>query len=94
VSSAYYIESLDLGTVREKFALVPTLGGRVGAVYCAQLDAPAFVHFGSGPAWPLEQGKTYPPCPPETDGIQISNPLGAGTLVLGISYDQGEIAPA
>jgi hypothetical protein len=91
VSSAYIREVLDLSTVRNQASILSTLGAKVATVYVQQLDSPAQIHFGGGQPWILEQGKDYRPCPPERDGIQITNALGGGLLILGITFDAGEV---
>lgn len=91
MSSVYIVEPVELNQPRESVPIVSTLGQLIASVYVVELPAPASIHFGNGQAWPLEQGKAYNPCPAEKDGIRISNPVGAGTLVLAISMEQGEV---
>ncbi len=93
MSSAYVVEQLDLTAARTVAGITSTLGGRVAAVYVLSLPAAVFLHFGAnGNGIPLEQGKSYEPCPAETDGIFLTNVAAAGTLRLLISYDQGEVS--
>lgn len=87
MSSAYVIESLDLSIARDRQPITSTQGQRVATVYVIDLPAAASIHFGGGQPWKLEQGKTYKPCPGERDGLAISNAVGAGTLVLGLTME-------
>lgn len=89
MSSAYVVENVDLTVAHERLPLVSTLANPVGSVRCVKLPSAAFIHFGQGgQPWPLEV-LTYKPCPPERDGIFITNAPGGGTLVLGIGFDTG-----
>lgn len=90
--SAYVVESLDLAQGRTRTAIDSTLANPVGAVYCIALPAAAQIHFGQGgQEWDLEQGKSYEPCPAESNGIFITNLPAGGRLKLGISFETGQV---
>lgn len=90
--SAYTIEQLDLSQPRAAKAIDSTLANPVGSVYVIALPAAAQIHYGQGgQPWDLEQGKCYQLCPPETNGIFISNITAGGFLKLGITFDTGQV---
>lgn len=91
MSAAYSIEQFDLSVARDRMPIPSTVGANVATVYCRKLPSPASLHYGNNQAWELEQGKDYRPCPAEHDGISLSNPVGAGTLVLVITIDGASV---
>jgi len=92
VSSAYQIEAIDLSAPRDRTPIIATLASPVEAVHVIFAPGPASLHFGQGgQPWPIVQGKSYEPCPPETDGIFVSNIAAAGFLLLAISFASGPV---
>lgn len=93
--AAYQVLQFDLATIRDKEVINTTRNNPVATVSVIQLPAGAGVsiHFGQGgQAWPLlNQGAMFEPCPPERDGVYLSNPAGAGTLILAVTYEGGRI---
>ncbi len=90
MSTAYTVVSFDLSVARTQMPIDGTVQNPVDAVYVIALPAAVSLHFGvSGSPWPAEAGKSYEPCPPERDGIAISNVAAGGLLVLGIGYAIG-----
>lgn len=87
----YGIVTLDLSAAHKQTVLAGTVGAVVNSVYVVALPSAASIHFGGGQAWDLEQGKSYEPCPAELEGIAISNPLGAGLLVLALGFGEGGV---
>lgn len=93
--AAYQVLTFDLATVRDRELIQSTRNNAVATVAIVQLPAGAGVsiHFGQGgngiPL--LNQGMEFQPCPPERDGVYLSNPAGAGNLVLLVSYEGGRI---
>lgn len=84
---------LDLSVARERIVIDSTVNAPVGFITIITLPAGADVgiHMGTGgKRWPLKnQGQFFKICPPIRTGIYVSNPVGGGTLQLGISFDNG-----
>lgn len=92
--SQYKLREFDLAVVRDKIAIydraIP-----IATVAVIQLPAGAStaLRFGQGnddiPL--LNQGMEFKPCPPERDGVYLTNPAGAGILKLLVSFEEGEV---
>lgn len=92
MSSAYTIDLVDLSSPKEKTPIVSTLASPVVGVYIISAPGPATLHFGQGgQPWPVVQGKYYKFCPPETDGIFVTNTVAAGFLSVAVTYEKGSV---
>jgi hypothetical protein len=91
----YRVLTIDLTTARNRENIV--LRDTIVEAVCI-LDAPGglgcSIGFGaSGDMIPLTtQGQTFAMCPGENDGVFFTNPAGAGSLRLLISYAQGPVS--
>lgn len=86
----YEVLNLDLATVRE---LVPITqrGKFVAAVAVTALPVGEVAQLSFGddkPAVDCLVNRTFQLCPPENYGVYITNPAGAGTIQLVISYQE------
>lgn len=88
---AYKIEFVDLDEVRTRAIIPATRNANVATVKVIKLPTNAVIglHFGDGgDYWPLRnQGTQFKFCPIETGGVYVTNPAGADTVELGITYD-------
>ena len=92
MSSAYVIESIDLSAARDRTPIESTFANKVATVHAISVPGACSLHFGQGgQPWPIVQGKEYEPCPPEDDGIFVSNVAAAGRLLLGITFEAGSV---
>lgn len=92
MSSRYSNFLLDLSTARDRFPIPVAAANRVATVNAQLVPNAASIHFGQGgEAIRLVQGKDYRPCPPEQDGVFISNVVSSGFLVLMLTFDGGSI---
>lgn len=98
MASAYQVLTFDLAVPRDREEIRITRNNPVATVSVIELPAGASVsiHFGQGGApWPLlNQGATFEPCPAEREGVFLSNPVGGGNLVLGITFEGGRVGMA
>jgi hypothetical protein len=84
---------LNLATQRDQEVISGTQGALVATVRCTNLPAAAQLSFGQGGAkWDLEAFVDYRPCPPERNGIYITNLPAGGTLTLMVTMAEGEVA--
>lgn len=95
-AGGYDVIDFDLATPRTKEPVGTTRGNPVATVVVIALPAGADVdvHFGQGgQPWPLlNQGMQFKLCPPERNGVLLTNVIGGGILTLGVSYgDAGGI---
>lgn len=92
--SAYKIREFDLAAARDK-ALIYDRQVPVATVSVIQLPAGAVVSLrfgqGSDDVPLLNQGMEFKPCPPERDGVYLSNPVGGGIVKLLVSFEEGEV---
>lgn len=86
--SAYTLPPIDLSQPRDRTVIDGTQAAPVDAVYVAALPAPVSLHFGGGQPIPLEQGKSYEPCPSERNGVFLTNIAAGGLLVLIVSFEE------
>lgn len=92
MSSAYVVEAIDLSAGRDRTPIISTLANKVATVHAIQVPGAASLHFGQGgQPWPIVQGKEYEPCPPESDGIFVTNVAASGFMLLGISFEVGAV---
>lgn len=86
---AYEVKELDLATARTRQYIIPS-GKQIDGVTVLGLPAGATaeIAFGSSRDYIelFTQGQSFELCPPTTEGLLITNPVGAGTLTLLISY--------
>lgn len=93
--SAYRVLNFDLSVVRSKELVTQTRNNEVATVNVVQLPngAAVSIAFGSGgediPL--LAQGAEFELCPAEKEGLFITNPAGAGTLVLMVSFAEATV---
>ena len=85
------IESLALTTARDRVGIPTSFANPLDAVTVAVLPAGAVarIHFGHGDPGRVvnQEGQTFEPDPSEaSNGLFFSNDLGAGTVVLDISF--------
>lgn len=92
MSSKYGNVALDLSVARDRAVIPATQANPVATVNAQLVPNAASIHFGQG-GEPLRlvQGKDYRPCPPETDGVFISNVASSGFLILAVTYADGSI---
>lgn len=92
--SQYKLREFDLATVRDR-QVIYDRAVPIATLAVMQLPggAAASLRFGQGnddiPL--LNQGMEFKPCPAERDGVYLTNPAGAGTLKLLISFEEGEV---
>lgn len=92
MSSAYTIDAIDLSTAKEKTPIQSTLAAEVAGVYIVAAPGPASIHFGGGgQPWPVVQGKYYKCCPPERDGIFVTNTRASGFMLVAVVFASGAI---
>jgi len=92
VSSRYANVALDLSVARDRVGIPVTLAARIATVNAQVVPGAASIHFGQG-GEPIRliQGKDYRPCPPESDGIFVSNVASSGLLILTVTFEGGAI---
>lgn len=84
------IETLDLSVARNRVGIGATYANPVNGVTVMQLPAGVAItlHLGHGHVgYPiLQEGQTFEPDPPHTDGVFITNAAGVGVLILDVSF--------
>lgn len=87
----YEVKNLSLVTARTSFPIV-ALGPQVEGVTVLGIPVGvlAYIRMGSaGDDIPLlTQGQEFKMCPPNSDGVFLTNPASAGTLSLLVSYGE------
>jgi hypothetical protein len=93
--SAYVPATFDLAVNRDGPEFVSSSQANpVAAVKALIVPSTAFLHLGaSGAPIPLVEGETYEVCAGEPNGIGISNPRGAGLLLLALFFAGGAVVP-
>ena len=94
--TSYQVTQLDLSVVRTQVIIDGTKGAPVSTVWVIQLPAgqTPSLHIGAATQNPIplnNQGVSFELCPAETGGIFVTNVLGAGILILLISFEQGAV---
>lgn len=96
MAAAYIIPSIDLATPRSRVLIDGTQNAPVATVTVIQLPGGAVVSLHIGqvglPIPLLNQGMSFELCPEETGGLFLTNPVGAGLLILLISFATGEVS--
>jgi hypothetical protein len=95
--TSYQVTQLDLSVPRSAVVIDGTKGAPVATVWVIQLPAgqTPSLHIGAATQNPIplnNQGVSFDICPAETGGIFITNTLGAGILILLISFDEGTVS--
>ena len=94
--TSYQVTQLDLATVRTAKLIDGTFGAPVVTVWVIQLPAgqTPSLHIGAATQNPIplnNQGISFELCPADAGGIYVTNTLGAGILILLISFEEGAV---
>src|SRR5712691_532610 len=86
------MEEIDLSAARDRTPITSTLANKVATIHAIAVPGQASLHHApGGQPWPIVQGKEYEPCPPEADGIFVTNTAASGFMLLGISFEVGAV---